>query len=224
MGRRTKRVRHGATAGPAVRPESPPRRSRSDDTVGVVVGIAGTLLGLSVGYMIGTQLQDPTIADISPTSSPAAVAQTRTDATLVDQQAVAALREILARDPDNLTANIALGDRYYDARQYTDAVPFYRAAIQLDPNNADVSTDLGTALYYSGRPDEAMTQFEHSLSVDATHAQTLFNIGIVALEGQGDPQRAVESWERLLSTHPTYPGRDRVEALVARARGLGGDR
>jgi cytochrome c-type biogenesis protein CcmH/NrfG len=117
---------------------------------------------------------------------------------------------------------LALGNRLYDARRYAEAVPYYETAVRLDPDNVDASTDLGTALYYSGRPDDALAQYERSLAIDDAHAQTLFNIGIVSFEGLGDARRAIDSWERLLSTNPAYPDRARVEQLLAQARQQGG--
>lgn len=82
----------------------------------------------------------------------------------------------------------------------------------------NLSTDLGTALWYSGRADAALAQDARSLAVDPTHAQTLFNIGMVKRDGKQDLKGAIESWEKLLQTNPDYPDRTKVEQMLAQAR------
>jgi tetratricopeptide (TPR) repeat protein len=82
----------------------------------------------------------------------------------------------------------------------------------------NVSTDLGTAMFYAGRPDEALAQLQASLAIDASHAQTLFNIGIVKRDGKNDRKGAVEAWERLLASNPGYPEAARVRSLINEAK------
>jgi cytochrome c-type biogenesis protein CcmH/NrfG len=220
MGKQSKRAGREPAPATAARPAALRGHGASGDAVGLLFAVVGTLFGLSVGYMIGTQRQvaPGEVAVAAPETPP----PTQTDAPLVDEQELEALRDIVARDPDNLDAVLALGNRLYDARRYAEAVPYYETAVRLDPDNVDASTDLGTALYYSGRPDDALAQYERSLAIDDAHAQTLFNIGIVSFEGLGDAQQAIDSWERLLSTNPAYPDRARVEQLLAQARQQGG--
>ena len=186
----------------------------------IVFAIAGTLFGLSVGYVIATQTNQGPTAVVPPSATVAPAPPTAGGAApvLADEQELQALRDLLERDPDNLGAAVALGNRLYDAGRYAEAVPHYETAVRLDPDDLNVSTDLGTALYYSGRPDEALARYEQSLAIDASLAQTLFNIGIVAFEGKSDPRRAIDSWQRLLTAHPAYPERARVEDLLAQAR------
>jgi len=95
---------------------------------------------------------------------------------------------------------------------------FYQQAFTLKPNDINVSTDLGTALWYAGRPDEALAQYERSLAINATHAQTLFNVGIVRADGKQDYASAAAAWEKLLQTNPDYPAIARVKTLIADAR------
>lgn len=131
---------------------------------------------------------------------------------------IEAYRDILARDPKNLTAVTTLGNKLYDAGRYAEAIPYYQQAFALDSRNANLSTDLGTALWYSGRPDEALAQYQKSLAADPKHSQTLFNIGIVRLDGKQDALGAIQAWEQLLSTSPTYADADKVRRLLAAAR------
>ena len=94
---------------------------------------------------------------------------------------------------------------------------YYQQASAADPKNVNISTDLGTALWYSGRADEALAQFQKSLAINPGHAQTLFNQGIVRLEGKQDALGAIESWETLLAKHPSYADAEKVRAMLADA-------
>ena len=106
----------------------------------------------------------------------------------------------------------------YDGQRYVEAIPFYEQAFALNSADINVSTDLGTALWYAGRPDEALAQYERSLKISPTHAQTLFNVGIVRAEGKHDYPGAVAAWESLLATSPAYPNAAGVRELLSDAR------
>jgi tetratricopeptide (TPR) repeat protein len=175
--------------------------------------VASALFGIIVGYIMGTG------GNLGPSSggayaAPAPVAQPAPTA-LVNEAELQAYRDILSRDPKNLTAATALGNKLYDAGRYAEAVPYYQQAFALDSRNANLSTDLGTALWYSGRANDALAQYRKSLAADPKHAQTLFNQGIARLEGKQDALGAIESWETLLSTTPGYPDADKVKRMIA---------
>jgi len=71
---------------------------------------------------------------------------------------------------------------------------------------------------YAGRPDEALLQLEQSLKANPTHAQTLFNIGIIRRDGKKDGKGAIEAWQRLLEIAPNYPEAARVRTLIAETK------
>ena len=148
---------------------------------------------------------------------PAAPAATSA-APLVDEGALRAYRDILARDPKNLQAAVNAANLLYDGHRYVEAIPFYEQAFALNSTDINVSTDLGTALWYAGRPDDALAQYERSLKISPAHAQTLFNIGIVRADGKRDYPGAVAAWESLLATSPAYPNAANVRELLADAR------
>lgn len=180
--------------------------------------LASALFGIIVGYIMGTggSLGSPTPgAFAAPSQSPATQSA---PAGLVNEAELQAYRDILARDPKNVTAATTLGNKLYDAGRYVEAIPYYQQAFALDSKNANLSTDLGTALWYSGRPDEALAQYQRSLAADPKHPQTLFNMGIVRLEGKQDALGAIEAWETLLSSNPTYQDAAKVRRMVTEAR------
>jgi len=155
----------------------------------------------------------------SPAAAPAPAATVATaPAPLVDEGQLRAYREILARDPKNLAAAVGAGNLLYDAQRYQEAIGYYQQAFAANPADINVSTDLGTALWYTGRADEALAQYAKSLAINPTHAQTLFNVGIVRKDGTRDAAGAVEAWEKLLSTNPAYPDAGKVRSLISEAR------
>jgi len=183
----------------------------------IVYTIAALSVGLLGGYIMaaGGRSADPAPAPAAV--APAAAAQAPA-ATVADDGTLNAYRDILARDPKNLQAAVGAANLLYDARRYAEAVPYYQQAFALSPRDINISTDLGTALWYSGRPDEALAQYDRSLATDPTHAQTLFNVGIVQSDGKHDPAAAIRAWEKLLATSPGYHDAARVRSLIAGAR------
>lgn len=193
---------------------------REGSNAGLVAAssLASALFGMIIGYLVGTGGNvGPSAAGAYAAPQQAAVTQS-TAPGLVNDSELQAYRDILARDPKNVTAAATLGNLLYDAGRYVEAIPYYQQAFALDSKNANLSTDLGTALWYSGRPDEALAQYQKSLAADPKHPQTLFNIGIVRLEGKKDAFGAIEAWETLLATNPTYADADRVRRMLTQAR------
>ena len=124
-------------------------------------------------------------------------------------------------NPADAKPLIEIGNAYYDHKFYPQAIEFYQKALALKPDDINVRTDMGTAMFYSGSPKEAVAQFEKSLKLDPNHAQTLFNMGIVKMEGLKDRAGAIAAWQRLLDTNPNYPDRQKVLDLVQKAKAQG---
>lgn len=179
---------------------------------------ASALFGIIVGYIMGTNGNLGRPAGPAYATAAAAPVSQAPAAGLVNEAELQAYRGILEADPKNLVAATTLGNKLYDAGRYAEAVPYYQQAFALDSKNANLSTDLGTSLWYSGRPDEALAQYRKSLAADPNHPQTLFNQGIVRLEGKQDVLGALESWETLLSKNPTYAEADKVRRMMADAQ------
>ena len=111
-----------------------------------------------------------------------------------------------------------MGNIYFDVSQWPTAIEYYTRVLNETPNNADVRTNMGIAYFYSGDLDRALKEFDKALKADPRHAQTLFNVGIVKLNGKNDPKGAIVAWESLLKIDPAYRDRAKVEMLLAEAR------
>lgn len=138
----------------------------------------------------------------------------------VDETRVADLRAAADRAPEDLQARIALGNLYFNALRFADAVPWYEAALALDPEAIDVSTDLGVAYFYLDDTDRALAQFARSLEVDPTDAKTMLNLGIVRAYGKQDLDGAIEVWEEAVRVAPDSPAGLLAADVLARFRAV----
>jgi cytochrome c-type biogenesis protein CcmH/NrfG len=186
----------------------------------IVVGIAGALFGLLCGWMLGAQQAAPVAGPAAPVaqSAPAAgggqTAQTQggSSATPVDVRRAQELEAQAQQNPRDAAPRTQLGNMYFDAEKYADAVKWYEASLAIAPNNADVSTDLAVSYYYSNQTDKALAQFQKSLAVDPRHTKTLLNLGIVRAFGKQDLTGAAEAWKQVVQLAPA----DSPEARAAR--------
>jgi tetratricopeptide (TPR) repeat protein len=179
----------------------------------IVLAVAGAFFGLIVGWVIGSQQAGP--ARVSP--APAAVAQPAQSAQgqsatpaapvarQLDEAEAQRLQAMAAKNPADATTRVALGNLYFDAERYTEAVAWYQEALKIHPGDPDVSTDLGVCYHYLNDPDRALQQFDESLKANPKHAKTLLNQGIVRAFGKQDLPGAVASWEKLIQIAPTSP-------------------
>jgi cytochrome c-type biogenesis protein CcmH/NrfG len=170
----------------------------------IVIGVAGTVFGLIVGWIIGTQ-QAPS-RPFTPAAAPAA-AQAPTSAppaaaAAFDEAQATALRNIAEKDPANVQSRVQLGNMYFDAERYQDAIQWYEAALTLNPGDVSVRTDLGVCFYYTNQPDLAVRQMEQSLRTDPRHLKTLLNLGIVKAFGKQDLAGAAAVWEEVIRIAP----------------------
>jgi tetratricopeptide (TPR) repeat protein len=133
---------------------------------------------------------------------------------MADAQA-APLLERLKAEPKNPELLTAIGNLYYDAQQYPDAVTYYQRTLEIKPADADVRTDMGTAYWFMGNADSALSEFDKALTYAPNNPNTLFNRGLVEWRGKKDGKAALADWDKLLAQNPAYAQKDAVEKLIA---------
>ena len=197
----------------------------------VLFAISGTIFGLLVGWIIGTQQVAPAPAapaaaatGAAPTPSPNAATPPPFDATRA-----AELERRANAEPANAAVRADLGNVYFDAERYEQSIPWYEAAYKLDAKNVSVSTDLAVAYYYTNQVDRALAQIDRSLSVDSRHLKTLLNQGIIRAWGKQDLLGAAKAWEQVVAIAPNSEegmrakqGLEALSAAAHQATGQGG--
>ena len=186
----------------------------------VAFGIAGVLFGLIAGWVIGSQqaVGRPPVAAAAPVAqqAPAGGGSGTSRAAVIDETQVNALKTVAERETANATPRTQLGNLYFDAERYDEAIKWYGEAVKLSPKDVNVSTDLGVSYYYSNQPDKALEQFDRSLALDPKHVKTLLNVGIVKAFGKQDLDGAGTAWKQVMAIAPDGPeGQAAKRALVS---------
>ncbi|MDT5294762.1 MAG: hypothetical protein QOJ76_1642 [Acidobacteriota bacterium] len=96
--------------------------------------------------------------------------------------AIDAFRRVLRLDPDDVGANVGLGQVYAQQRKYAEAIAAFRIALAAEPYNGTALYNLGTALLRSNRREEgqrviARFQELHRLGSGTTIGQNYLEQG-----------------------------------------------
>jgi tetratricopeptide (TPR) repeat protein len=176
----------------------------------LVFAIAGMFFGLIAGWLIGSQQSSSRPA--APPAQQAAAPQGGSGSAgaaqappRLDEGEAKRLADVAQSDPANATPRTQLGNLYFDAERYDQAIKWYEEALKLDPTNPDVSTDLAVSYYYSNQPDRALAQFKRSLEIEPKHTKTMLNQGIVLAFGKQDLEGAAKSWQQVIDLAPNSP-------------------
>lgn len=123
----------------------------------------------------------------------------------------------LKTDPNNADLLIQVGGIYERTHRFKDAAGYYNKALQVTPKNVGVRTEMASCLYYSGDVDGAIGQLQQSLHYDPKNANSLFNLGMMKLQGKQDSQGALAAWRKLLKANPEMDAKHKatVEKLIA---------
>ncbi|HTX41854.1 MAG TPA: tetratricopeptide repeat protein [Acidobacteriaceae bacterium] len=177
-------------------------------------------LGLAIGYWTTgprvseadtrAQISDtPAVAAAPAPAQPMGPAQMKQ---MADQQAAPLLAQ-LRSDPKNAALLLQVGAIYYVAQQYHDASLWYGRAVDADPGNVAARNKLAGSLFREGEVEDAIRQLNRALLDGPTDANSLFNLGMIRLQGKGDARGALAAWQKLLRTNPQLSA-DRKAAVL----------
>jgi cytochrome c-type biogenesis protein CcmH/NrfG len=175
------------------------------------------VLGLAIGY--GSRTWQPlpgTMAVPSPATA-SATAPRNPHAPSLDQmkqmadKQAAPLLEKLKSSPADSALLTQVGAIYHGSHQFKDAAAYYDKAVQADPKNIALRNRLASSLYRSGDVDGAIVQLNQALAYDPKDANSLFNLGMIRLQGQGDGKAALAAWQKLLKSNPQLSAERKAE-------------
>ena len=168
-------------------------------------------VGLGIGYLMrGSQLAAPSPKSVAHATTSTAPASAKAPGhrpsldemrQMADKQA-APLLEKLKSNPTDSSLLVQVGAIYHTTHRFKEAADYYTRALDTDPRNVAVRTKLASSLYRNGDVEGAIKQLNQALAFDPKDANALFDLGMIKLQGKGDPKGALAAWQRLLKTNP----------------------
>ena len=162
--------------------------------------------------------------------APAAALTAKDGAHDVTPQQVAAMAAKLAakleKEPGNVEGWVMLARTYDALNRHADAATAFEHAVALLPDNAALLSDYADSVgaEQGGLQGKALELIERALKADPTHWKALALAGTAAFDRKDYPQ-AIALWERLKATAPPgSPIAKTVDASIAEARALGGQK
>lgn len=128
---------------------------------------------------------------------------------------IAGEEQVVAQDPKNAQAWIALGNDYFDTKQRQKAVDAYARALELRPNDPDVLTDQGVMYRELGQPEKAVANFQKASQLDPRHVQSVYNLGVVYAFDLKDREKALAAWRRVIAIDPRSPQAAQAQQAIA---------
>lgn len=97
-------------------------------------------------------------------------------------EAIAAYREIILKQPNHRQANQQLGLCFVDSARWEEAIEQLTKVVKSQPDNAEAMNSLGYCFSESGHNNKAMQWYEKSIATDNQFAQAHFNRGLLLLK------------------------------------------
>jgi cytochrome c-type biogenesis protein CcmH/NrfG len=122
---------------------------------------------------------------------------------------------LVAEDPHNFAALVALGNAYLDYQNWGKAVEMYQSALMIDPRDAEVHAALGTAYRKRGQIDRSLAEYRLALKYEPGHLDARYNMGIIFAHDKKDYREAARVWQEILNLAPNYPEAERIRTTIA---------
>ena len=133
-------------------------------------------------------------------------------------EAIQKMEQMLISDPKNLQILTHLGNLYYDTDNPQKAVETYEKALAINRNNPDVLTDCGIMYRQLKNYDKALAYFKEATQIAPSHFQSSFNMGIVYRDDLKQYQKAIDTWNQLLTHAPNSPMSTQVKAEIQKTK------
>lgn len=100
------------------------------------------------------------------------------------QKKSAAIKQLLAKNPNHPEANVELGNEQMLRRNFSQSRLYFEKALVGDPENEDALSGYGQALYYLGEDKESIATFNHVLEVNPENSTAYSFLGKLAAEDE----------------------------------------
>jgi tetratricopeptide (TPR) repeat protein len=186
----------------------------------VIAFIVGFITGATVAILKGKKGGEKVVAVPKPQGAlqmaPMPAPQGPTPAEVASK--IQTLKDIVKKDPKNLSAWVEIGNLYFDSNQPKEAIEAYNQYLAIKPDNPDVRTDLGIMYRNLGQFDKALEEFRKAAQIDPKHINSRYNLGLVLLHDKQDMKGAIKAWEEYLRVDSKSERAERIKVQMEKLR------
>lgn len=186
-------------------PDAPPRSTaRRVAVVGGIVVFAA-VAAVVLAFALGARLPGQSITGGSGEAQVSDAARER------------ALESVVAANPDEPSAHLALARFRMSAGNGSGALTEFQAAAGLDPSNPEPFAYSGWLIRLQGYPEQGLELLDKALEVDPEYPDARFFRAFILLRDLNRPAAAVPDLQQYLVLEPESPLADQVRNLLAEA-------
>jgi cytochrome c-type biogenesis protein CcmF len=122
----------------------------------------------------------------------------------VDQAQVAALMEKISANPKDAKSLRELGNVYYTAQDFPNALKFYDQVVVITPRDDDAWVAVGAAAFNGGDIEGAKKAWEQAVSVNPKNQEAHYDLGFAYLaQKTPDDAAAKAEWQTVVGLDPS---------------------
>ncbi len=114
---------------------------------------------------------------------------------------IESIKSELARKPGDPGLLQSLGDAYFESRQYSEALTYYKLALDKKPGDAALYNEIGLCLMYLNNPAEGLRYIDEGIKKNPYHQRIWLTKGFI-LSRSGDSKAAMSAWEKTVALNP----------------------
>ena len=161
---------------------------------------------LVIGVVLGVFFMNkPAVPGIegAPTGQETTAAAGANGATPVDKAKVAALMKKISANPKDIASLQGLGDSYFAAQDYKNAIVWEQKVLAVDPKNQVGLLALGAAQFNTGNAAEAKKQWLVAAALYPNSAEVHYDLGFLYMsQTPPDKVNMTREWERVVAIDP----------------------
>ena len=116
-------------------------------------------------------------------------------------EAIAMLRRVVDEDPNVIDGWFMLGNEFFKAANYPEAIKQFRRALELKPDYDLAIINMANSYRRMGQDDAALAGYEHYVTVDPKNAYVRYQIGEIYLDRK-ELERADAEFAQALAIDP----------------------
>ncbi len=133
---------------------------------------------------------------------------------MTETHSVAALRNRLNADINDIESAKTLGDIYFDSGDAPLAILYYRHVLDLDPSLSGVRTDLGAMYWRNENLSLAEKAFRDVIANEPGFGHAYINLGLLMRHAKGNIIEARTIWQQLLDINPEHEVAAKAQELL----------